>query len=178
MGSIAAAYLGLGSNLGDRVGNLRAALRMLEADGDCEVAAVSSAYLTRPVGIQDQPDFVNAVAAVHTGLSPTQLLDRCLDVESKLGRRRTLRWGPRVIDIDILTYGVHVCSVVVREETLSIPHPRMMERAFVLVPLAEIAPDLILADGSTALQAAGRVDREGVRLIADRRWFEEKDGAV
>lgn len=175
---MATAYLGLGSNLGDRMGNLGAALKMLETGGDCEVAAVSSAYLTRPVGVEDQPDFVNAVAVVRTTLSPAQLLQRCLDVESRLGRRRTLRWGPRVIDIDILTYSVCSESVAVREDSLSIPHPRMMERAFVLVPLAEIAPDLLLVDGSTALQAAGRVDREGVRPIADSRWFEGMDGAV
>ena len=146
---MATAYLGLGSNLGNREENLRAALRGLEERG-ARVIRVSSFYETAPVGDVDQPGFINAVAEVETELQPEELLEAALAVERGLGRKRTIRWGPRVIDIDVLLYD----SVSVDKPGLKIPHPEMMRRAFVLTPLAEIAPDLVLPDGRTAREAA------------------------
>lgn len=158
-------YLALGANIGDKRHNLRAAVGMLRAAG-CEVTGVSSLYATKPVGVLDQPDFVNAVIEVSTSLAPLDLLDLCLGVEQKLGRERTIRWGPRVIDVDILIYE----GVAMNETELVVPHPRMLERAFVLVPLAEIAPDLVLASGETASQAADRVDKTGIEKLGDSTW--------
>ena len=131
------AYLGLGSNLGDRDGNLRKALEMLGAREGITVVEASSFIETDPVGgPEGQPRFVNAAAA----LAPRELLQACQEVERALGRDRgpdEIRWGPRTIDIDILLYG----DKVIREPDLQIPHPRMHEREFVLVPLAQIAPE-------------------------------------
>ena len=140
------AYLGLGSNLGDRRANIERALELLGEEPTIKVIRVSSFYETEPVGYTDQPDFINAVACVETELPPRELLRAIMSVETKMGRVRTIRWGPRVIDIDILMYD----DQQVDEEGLQIPHPRMMERKFVLEPLAEIAPDLVLPGGKTA----------------------------
>ena len=159
------AYLALGANLGDKWENMREAVRLLEAEGRCTVVARSSIYVTKPVGLEDQPDFVNAVIEVKTSLSPADLLKLCNDVEGRLGRERTIRWGPRVIDIDILLYE----GVTVDAPDLTIPHPHMMERAFVLVPLAEIAPDLELPGGVTAREAAARIGHNGIER-GDTNW--------
>jgi len=105
-----------------------------------EISRVSSLYETAPVGVTDQPDFLNAVAAVRTGLGPEETLDALLHIENQMGRVRTQRWGPRVIDLDLLLYGGERVSL----PRLTVPHPRLRERAFVLVPLAEIAPELRL----------------------------------
>lgn len=132
------AYLGLGSNLGDRHANLAAALEALDW-GDTKVVARSSIYETEPVGgPAGQPWFLNQVVAVETSLEPRALWERCSAVEAALGRAREgeERWGPRVIDVDVLLYGTERIG----EPDLEIPHPRMHERAFVLVPLVEIAP--------------------------------------
>lgn len=132
------AFLGLGGNIGDPAAAMAAALRALDAHDAVSVAAVSSLYRTPPWGVTDQPDFLNAVAAVDTALTARHLLDLCLDVERGLKRIRAQRWGPRVIDIDILLLdGVEWLS-----DRLQIPHPRMCERAFVLVPLMHLAPEL------------------------------------
>ena len=160
------AYLGLGANLGDRAANLREAVGRLDGSGSCVVMAVSSLYATSPVGIEDQPEFLNAVIRVDTTLSPGDLLDLCGSIENDMGRKRTIRWGPRVIDIDILIYDNVACN----NERLTIPHPRMMERAFVLAPLAEIAPDVELVGGISAADAAGRIDGAGVRRVQDESW--------
>ena len=152
------AYLALGANIGDRLANLQKAVDMLNESGYCRVTKVSSVYSTKPVGLTDQPDFLNAVISVETTLSPTDLLKLCLGIEETLGRERTIRWGPRVIDIDILLYE----SVYINEDNLVIPHPRMMERAFVLVPLVEITPDIELAGGITAEMVLKKVDCSGV----------------
>ncbi|MHB9038181.1 MAG: 2-amino-4-hydroxy-6-hydroxymethyldihydropteridine diphosphokinase [Armatimonadota bacterium] len=154
------AYLALGANIGDKLANVREAIALIDAHEACAVAAVSSIYMTKPVGVIDQPDFVNLVIAIETSLDPIALLDLCNEIERKLGRERTIRWGPRVIDMDILLYE----GVNISEERLTIPHPSMMERAFVLVPLAEIAPDVLLPGGITAREAAERVDRTGVEI--------------
>ena len=131
------AYLGLGSNLGNREQHIETALAKLAAPG-LRVARVSSLYETEPVGFTAQRWFLNLVAEIETELFPMQLLSRIANVEQALGRVRTVKNGPRTLDIDILLYG----RAVVRTAKLEIPHPRMAERRFVLAPLAELAPDL------------------------------------
>ena len=129
------AYVGLGSNLGDREGTLRRALELLAGTPGVEVAAVSSLRETDPVGFLEQPRFLNAAAAIETELGPHALLDRLLQVESELGRTRDgPRYGPRRIDLDLLLYG----DVVIDEPGLTLPHPRLHERRFVLEPLVEL----------------------------------------
>ncbi len=141
------AYIGLGTNLGDRRGALETALQEMHQPPIICVERVSSVYETAPVGVTEQPDFLNAVARLRTTLLPRELLDVLLHLENKMGRVRTLRWGPRVIDLDLLIYG----DAQVSEPGLEVPHPRLRERAFVLGPLAEIAPDLCLPpEGKTA----------------------------
>lgn len=160
------AHLGLGGNLGDPAAAMAAALAMLDADPLTEVAAVSSLYRTPPWGRTDQPDFLNAAAEVRTAHSPRELLDLCLDAERRLKRVRQERWGPRLIDIDVLTFG----ELRLHESGLEIPHPRMLERAFVLAPLAEIAPDLAVA-GRTVSQRLAAMDLSGIeRLPGGDGW--------
>ena len=133
------AFVGLGSNLGDREGYLRAALAALAAEPGIEVDAVSAIRDTDPVGFLDQPRFLNAVARVETSLAPRDLLERLLGVERALGRTRAPeRYGPRTIDLDLLLYGREVLS----EPGLEIPHPRLHERRFVIEPLVELEPAL------------------------------------
>lgn len=132
------AYLGLGSNLGNRQQLLSAARAALAAEEGVQVTGASALYQTAPVGgPPGQPDFLNAVLQLETVLSPQQLLDRCLALEAGFGRQRQELWGPRTLDIDLLDYGGEELS----EPGLSLPHPRLQQRAFVLVPLAELAPD-------------------------------------
>jgi 2-amino-4-hydroxy-6-hydroxymethyldihydropteridine diphosphokinase len=139
------AYVGLGSNLGEREATLWKALEGLGATEGIEVVAVSSFRETDPVGKVDQPRFVNAAAALETSLRPRELLERLLDVERSLGRDRAVeeRWGPRTLDLDLLLYG----GESIDEPGLEVPHPRLAERAFVLEPLLELDPDLRLPDG-------------------------------
>ena len=160
-------YLSLGGNLGDPAKSMGAALRMLDADADTGVTGVSSLYRTPPWGKLDQPDFLNAAAGLSTRLSPRALLDLCLDAERKLKRVREERWGPRLIDIDILVFG----DRVIHETGLEVPHPRMLERAFVLAPLAEIAPDLVVS-GRSITDRLVAVDTSGIeRLSSGRDWW-------
>lgn len=133
------AYIGLGSNMGDKTANLKKAIEELGKVPGNKVLAVSSFYETEPVGNIEQDWFINAAAKLETGLTPRELLDILLKIEKELGRVRDARWGPRVIDLDILLYD----DLVMDEEGLVIPHPYLHERRFVLVPLAEIAPRLI-----------------------------------
>lgn len=133
------AYLALGSNIGDREGYIKKAVELLKAHPQIRVLAVSPLYNTAPVGFIDQPDFLNGAVAVDTVLMPHELLDVCLGIEKRLGRVRTVRWGPRTIDIDLLLYD----DLVINDEDLALPHPRMHERAFVLQPLCDIAPDAV-----------------------------------
>lgn len=135
---MARAYIGLGSNLGDCAAHLEAALALLRAQPGLELLRVSRLRWTRPVGVTDQPDFLNGVAELETSLPPHQLLDLLLSIENQLGRVRTQRWGPRVVDLDLLL----VDEMVVADARLQLPHPRMHERRFVLEPLAELAPAL------------------------------------
>ncbi|RWL17803.1 MAG: 2-amino-4-hydroxy-6-hydroxymethyldihydropteridine diphosphokinase [Mesorhizobium sp.] len=160
-------YLSLGGNLGDPARSMGAALRMLDADGNARVVVVSSLYRTPPWGKLDQPDFLNAAAEISTVLAPHALLDLCLDVERRLKRVREERWGPRLIDIDILVFG----DRIIHESGLEVPHPRMLERAFVLAPLAEIAPDLTVGGRSVAERLAA-LDSAGIeRLPSGRDWW-------
>lgn len=132
-------FLGLGSNVGDRENQLKEAIRLLDEQSGIKVVKVSSFYETEPVGYVDQPDFLNLCVEIQTELSPKAVLERGLAIEQQLHRVRKERWGPRTLDIDILLYG----DQIIEEEDLTIPHPRMTERAFVLIPLQEIAPNKI-----------------------------------
>jgi 2-amino-4-hydroxy-6-hydroxymethyldihydropteridine diphosphokinase len=146
---------------------MAAALRMLDADPETDVVAVSSLYRTPPWGKTDQPDFLNAAAELRTSLSPRALLEACLEAERRLKRVRQERWGPRLIDIDILVFG----NLTVRESGLEIPHPRMLERAFVLAPLAEIAPDFAV-NGRVLKVWLADADTTGIeRLPSGQGWW-------
>ncbi len=161
------AYLGLGGNIVEPAAAMAESLRLLNARDDVGVEAVSSLYRTPPWGVTDQPDFLNCVAALDTSLSARALLQACLDTERLLKRVRAERWGPRVIDIDVLLYG----DQRIDEEGLQVPHPRMLQRAFVLAPLAEIAPDLDL-DGQTVAQRLAAIDQQGIaRLAGGQEWW-------
>lgn len=151
------AYLGLGTNMGDREGNLRAALRLLSADEGILVRQWSQVYETEPWGVTDQPKFLNFAVEAATTLTPDALLTLCKEVEATLGRVPGPRFGPRLIDLDILLYGREVVEL----PHLQIPHPRLHLRAFALVPMEEIAPDahhplLGLSISRIALGAEGR----------------------
>ena len=138
------AHIGLGANKGDRLQFLQRAVQRLGETIGIQVIDVSSVYETEPVGPTDQPWFLNAVAAVDTNLSPVTLLDQTQAIERTLGRDTTYRWGPRTIDLDILLYG----DVQVRTATLVIPHAELCHRAFVMIPLLELDPNLVLPDGA------------------------------
>ncbi|MDA0733764.1 MAG: 2-amino-4-hydroxy-6-hydroxymethyldihydropteridine diphosphokinase [Chloroflexi bacterium] len=135
------AYLGLGTNLGSREINLSRAVQSLTTSQTVQIVRSSSIYETAPWGYTEQPNFLNCVVEVNTWLSPVELLELAKQIENDLGREENFRYGPRLIDIDILLYGndtVHLCH-----PDLEIPHPRIAERAFVLVPLSELAPDIM-----------------------------------
>lgn len=144
-------FVGLGSNMGDKYWNIKRALEMLGEAPGVTVVAVSSFYRTAPVGYTQQDWFLNAVAELKTVLEPEDLLSRMLHIEKFMGRKRTIHWGPRVVDLDLLLYGEREISV----PGLEVPHPRMQERAFVIVPLADIAPGLVLSGGRRVTELAG-----------------------
>lgn len=160
------ATLGLGGNLGDPPAAMAQALNVLDAHEACHLVAVSHLYKTPPWGKTDQADFFNCCAMIETSLSAEALLDLCLDIERGMKRVRVERWGPRTIDIDVLTYGdSHITTARVE-----IPHPRMTERAFVLMPLADIAPDLVVK-GRRVGEWLVDADRTGiVRVDGERSW--------
>jgi 2-amino-4-hydroxy-6-hydroxymethyldihydropteridine diphosphokinase len=130
------AYLSIGSNIGDRLHHLTEAVRALHLHEGLMVSSVSSIYETAPVGFTDQAEFLNMVVCVETGLAAPKLLEICQSIELDLGRIRDIRWGPRTADLDILLFN----NDAIETENLIVPHPRMHERAFVLIPLFEIAP--------------------------------------
>lgn len=132
------AYIGLGSNLEQPLDHLHRALPELNALPRSSLRASSSFYLSSPMGPADQPDYVNAVAALNTQLQPLDLLDQLQRIEHAHGRERSLRWGPRTLDLDLLLYG----DQVIRHDRLCVPHPGIGERSFVLLPLAELDPEL------------------------------------
>lgn len=139
--AMAEAAISLGSNLGDRAAYLAAALRAIDVRPECSLISVSSVYRTQPWGKTDQGEFLNLCAIIETRLAPLALLDVVKGIERTLGRTEGERWGPREIDIDLLV----IADVTCESETLTLPHPRMAERLFVLAPLAEIAPELVVA---------------------------------
>ena len=136
------AYIGLGGNVGDVFTNMQSALHTLNSNEQISVRSISNLYKTPPWGIEDQDWFLNACASIETELSAQELLNQCLETEKTLKRVRDVRWGPRTIDLDVLIFG----QEVIEEDKLQIPHPRMHERAFVLKPMADIAPQLMLRD--------------------------------
>jgi 2-amino-4-hydroxy-6-hydroxymethyldihydropteridine diphosphokinase len=156
------AALGLGGNVGDVAAAFVQALNHLAAAPDVKLTRVSSVYRTPPWGKLDQPDFLNMAAIVETTAPARALLALCLEIERAMGRRRLERWGPRTLDIDILTYG----EATVDEPDLKVPHPRLAERAFVLAPLAELAPRQLFA-GREIAQWLSLADRVGIELDAE-----------
>ena len=134
------AYVGLGANLGPREQTVRRAVELLAGGGGVDVLAVSELRETEPVGVTDQPPFLNGAVAVETTLSPRALLDLLLEIERSLGRVRGERWGPRVVDLDLLSFG----DEVIDEPGLRVPHPRLHERRFALEPLADLDPELVI----------------------------------
>lgn len=133
------AYVSIGSNLGDRLGYIREAIRKLEDSQEIAIHRASSVYETEPEGEKEQPRFLNMVLELKTSLEPLNLLEHLLGIEGELRRKRDRRWGPRNIDLDLLLYD----DVVLNSNRLTLPHPRMHQRRFVLVPLAEIAPKVV-----------------------------------
>ena len=143
--------IGLGSNLGERECQLEQALQRMEQAGDLRIVSVSNLYETKPVGDTDQPEFLNMAARLETFLTPLDLLKRCLAVENEMGRLRTRRWGPRIIDIDLLEYDARR----VRLAELILPHPEIVNRGFVLIPLNDIVPELMLENEKTVAEMTG-----------------------
>jgi len=161
------AALGLGGNIGDPPAAMAEALRQLDRRDDCRVVAVSKLYSTPPWGKTDQADFFNCCALVETSLEPEDLLDVCLSIERGMKRVRLERWGPRTIDIDVLTYGKREQKT----EKLEVPHPRMTERGFVIMPLADIAPDLVVK-GKAVGDWLRTVDSTGIKVARDNQdWW-------
>lgn len=134
------AYISLGSNMGERLSNLEAAVEMVARLEKTALLAESSVYETEPWGLKEQDSFLNMCIKIETELSPKELLKKLQEIELELGRRRLVRWGPRTIDLDILMYD----DVKMEDEELTLPHPRMTERAFVLMPLLDVSGDIII----------------------------------
>lgn len=156
------AFIGLGSNMGDRYQYLLQAIKMVGSHSKIKLVSVSSVYETDPVGYEEQDLFLNMVMEIETELSAQELLDNCRQIEFSLGRKREIRWGPRTIDLDILLYN----KENIETEQLVVPHPRMLERAFVIVPLLEIRPDIHLPkeDKPLVLCLDHLPNTEGVRV--------------
>ncbi|MDP9839426.1 2-amino-4-hydroxy-6-hydroxymethyldihydropteridine diphosphokinase [Neorhizobium huautlense] len=161
------ATLGLGGNLGDPKASMAEALRLLDGREDCRVLAVSKLYSTPPWGKTDQADFFNCCALIETTLAPEDLLATGLSIEKDMKRERLERWGPRTIDIDVLTYG----DVERDTQPLQLPHPRMTERAFVLMPLADIAADQMIK-GKPVSSWLALVNADGITVADENRdWW-------
>ncbi|MDT0050783.1 2-amino-4-hydroxy-6-hydroxymethyldihydropteridine diphosphokinase [Listeria cossartiae subsp. cayugensis] len=156
---MAKAFLSIGTNIGERLENLNDALRGLAASNQIKITNVSSVYETDAVGYEDQAAFLNIAAEIETNFTPVELLDFCLALELELGRVRLFKWGPRLIDIDVLLYD----NVEMDTEKLEIPHPYMKERAFVMIPLIEISPEK-----SNLLDNTAILEEQGVRKIKNQ----------
>ena len=160
-------YVGLGSNLGERESMIRLALEDLSRLPETQLVRASSLYDTEPVGEVDQPNFLNAVAQLETGLSARQLMWNLRLIEKRLGRVRTQRWGPRTIDLDLLLYG----DEVIDEPELRVPHPELTQRSFVLVPLVELDPLLVHpVTGETLLHHLSRLNTRPPVKRGSRLW--------
>ena len=154
------AAIGLGSNVGDKRANIARAVSLLTSDGDIRLVARSRDYRSAPWGVLEQDWFVNAVITVSTALSARQLLQRCQRVENEMGRVRLRKWGPRLIDVDVLTYR----DQVIDEPDLKVPHPLIAERGFVVVPLKEVAPSLSIR-GQSLDQMLERLDKADLEAL-------------
>ncbi len=162
---MAKVYLGLGSNMGDKKEYIDNALGALDQHEDIEVTKVSSYYETEPVGFTEQDLFLNLVAEIDTLLSPYELFQFCQEIEKELKRKKAVKWGPRTIDIDILLYENYSSH----DEKLTIPHPRMGERAFVIVPLYEIAKDIII-DEIRIEDLVKNLNQKGIRRLGNAQF--------
>jgi 2-amino-4-hydroxy-6-hydroxymethyldihydropteridine diphosphokinase len=156
------AYIALGTNIGDREQNLKEAIQFLNDDSKISTLAVSSIYETKPIGFTEQEDFLNMVIKINTQYNPRGLIERTMKIEERLGRVRDVHWGPRIIDLDILLFN----QDNIESEQLIVPHPRMTERAFVMIPLIEIAGDINIPNVTSSVQQLVDLlnDKEGVRL--------------
>lgn len=167
-------YLSLGANIGDRFQYLKKAIQQLQQVQGITIDSISNIYETEPVGFVEQPAFLNMVVGGTTELTPEQLLQAVLEVERKQGRIREVRWGPRTLDIDILTYGEEKIAA----GNLEIPHPRMQDRLFVLIPFTEIAAEQPIPVGENQLQTPRQLlenvkDKSGVYKWKDIDWETE-----
>ena len=159
---MAVVYIALGSNMDSPHGQLDSALEALAQHPNMQLVAVSDRYQTPPIGPQ-QPDFINAAAQLSTDLSPLDLLDALQAIEQQQNRVRSIHWGPRTLDLDILFYNDLIgSSLVIESERLTIPHPRIGERAFVLVPLMDLNPQLALPSGETVAQLLANCSQQGI----------------
>ncbi len=155
------AYIGLGSNLSDPQAQILSALTQIKQLEYCEVTSVSSLYFSRPMGPQDQPDYMNAVVAIETSLSPLALLEQLQRIENEAGRvRKEQQWGARVLDLDMLLFD----QQLINTERLTVPHYGLKVREFVLLPLAEIAPNLLLPDGDSIQDLAQNIAPNGLKI--------------
>jgi 2-amino-4-hydroxy-6-hydroxymethyldihydropteridine diphosphokinase len=156
------AYIALGTNMGDRYRNLVDAIHLLKEEVDISLVKSSSIYETVPVGYADQEDFLNMVISIRTTLTPYELLEVCLRIEKDLGRKREIKWGPRIIDLDILLYN----QENIEAEDLVVPHPRMHERAFVMAPLLEIDSFIPFASQEKSVKDYYKMnaEKEGIRI--------------
>ena len=155
-------YIGLGSNQKNPQQQLKSALAAIALVDGIDIVGLSSFYQTRPIGPQDQPDFINAVARLHTELTPLQLLDKIQAIETAQGRVRTQRWGPRTLDLDILLFG----DRIIEQERLQVPHVEMHNRCFVLLPLAELQPEITIPRKGTIGTLLSKLDCEGIRKLS------------
>ncbi|WP_012071676.1 2-amino-4-hydroxy-6-hydroxymethyldihydropteridine diphosphokinase [Marinomonas sp.] len=157
------AYIGLGSNLENPVAQLDRAIDTLKKHDDLKNLRVSSIYGSKPVGPQDQPDYINAVATFETNLSPIDLLDLLQSIEQSQRRVRERHWGPRTLDLDLLLYG----QETIQSPRLTVPHPFMLERGFVIKPLSDLAPDMLLANGKTVTEQLQQLDTNDLVFIKE-----------
>jgi 2-amino-4-hydroxy-6-hydroxymethyldihydropteridine diphosphokinase len=157
------AYIGLGSNLDNPVAQLDRAIVTLKKHDDVKNLRVSSIYGSKPVGPQDQPDYVNAVASFETDLSPIDLLDLLQSIEQSQRRVRERHWGPRTLDLDLLLYGQETIQL----PRLTVPHTFMLERGFVIKPLSDLAPDMLLANGKTVTEQLQQLDTSDLVFIKE-----------
>ena len=155
-------FIGLGSNQQQPLQQLQSALARMALVPDVDLVDLSSYYQTPPVGPQDQPDYVNAVACLETALEPTQLLDQLQKIEHAQGRVRDQRWGPRTLDLDILLFG----DRIIADERLTVPHPEMHKRCFVLVPLAELQPDITIPRIGSIGTLLAKLDCRDIRKLS------------
>jgi len=152
-------YIGVGSNLSEPITQVKLAIDALKTIAQCQLSAVSSIYGSKPMGPQDQPDYINAVVELRTSFTPIELLDALQALENKAGRvRKENRWGARILDLDILLFN----NEIIDNERLTVPHYGMKVREFVLLPLAEIAPNLLFPDGDSVQNLASNVEHNGL----------------